>query len=157
MAELFIAAAGDAEIVLDITQRTIRAVYPHYYPAGAVDFFLHHHSIEKICHDIHNGDVWLITAEDGVAAGTVTVNGNEINRLFVLPEYQGSGLGRMLLDHAESIIAENYDVITLSASLPTKMIYQKRGYSEEGYFIIDTDDGDKLCYDMMTKKLKIRK
>lgn len=157
MARIFKAAAVDAETVLDITRRTIRAVYPHYYPAGAVDFFLNHHSIGKICRDTDNGNVWLITADDGVCAGTVTVNDNEINRLFVLPEYQGNGLGRMLLDHAESIIAENYDAITLSASLPAKMIYQKRGYSEEGYFIIDTDGGDKLCYDMMTKKLKIRK
>ena len=33
------AAANDFETVRQITQETIRAVYPAYYPAGAVDFF----------------------------------------------------------------------------------------------------------------------
>ena len=72
-----------------ITRETITAIYPRYYPAGAVQFFLDHHSDERIQADIASGKVYLLCA-DGVAAGTVTVSGNEILRLFVLPEYQPS-------------------------------------------------------------------
>ena len=46
------AAANDFETVRQIAQETIRAVYPAYYPAGAVDFFCRHHSDESISADI---------------------------------------------------------------------------------------------------------
>lgn len=129
------------------------SVYPHYYPAGAVDFFCHHHSIENIIKDIENGCVWLLMDSSGKYAGTVTVNNNEINRLFVLPEFQGKGFGSRLIDFSEELISCCYDSIELSASLSAKQIYLKHGYKEISYNIIDTENGDKLCYDYMVKHL----
>ena len=96
------AIAGDFETVQQITQETIRAVYPRYYPAGAVDFFCRHHSDESIRGDIASGKVYLLF-DEGKAAGTVTVSGNGINRLFVLPQCQHRGYGRALLDFAEQV------------------------------------------------------
>lgn len=147
------ATLRDSADVGRITTETINAVYPHYYPEGAVKFFLEHHSSEHIAKDIEEGNVWLLLTDEGVPAGTVTVNGCEINRLFVLPEYQGKGYGKALLDHAEKLIAAEYQVIKLSASFPAKNIYLKRGYISTGFFIIDTENGDKLCYDYMEKVL----
>ena len=54
------AREADFGTVKDITQSTINAVYPHYYPKGAVDFFLAHHSDENIMRDIQNGDVFTM-------------------------------------------------------------------------------------------------
>ena len=82
----------DAELVKQLSHDTIKAVYPHYYPRGAVDFFLAHHSMDHIIKDIEEGNVWLIYS-DGKAVGTVTLNGNEINRLFVLPKCQEKASG----------------------------------------------------------------
>ena len=79
---------------------------------------------------------------------------NEIDRLFVLPEFQGKGYGRALLDFAEERIAASYDVIILHASLPAKSIYLKRGFREVDYLKIDTGYGDFLCADVMEKKAK---
>ena len=42
------AKEADFDTVRSITQQTIKAVYPHYYPKGAVDFFLAHHRKKKI-------------------------------------------------------------------------------------------------------------
>ena len=50
--EIKIAEASQLGIVKDIAHRTIKAVYPRYYPAGAVDFFLAYHSDEHIMCDI---------------------------------------------------------------------------------------------------------
>lgn len=136
--------------VKEITQKTIALIYPRYYPQGAVDFFLKHHSDDKIMQDILQGCIYVATVND-ICVGTVTINDNEINRLFVLPEFQGKGYGTALLDFAESKIAENYAEITLAASLPAKKLYLKRGYTETSYDIIHTDNGDLLCYDMMKK------
>lgn len=153
MSEIIKASLNDTDAVYDITQTTIRAVYPHYYPAGAVEFFSQHHSKEKIVCDIETGCVWLVLDENGSPAGTVTVNDNEINRLFVLPEHQGKGFGRMLMEFAENLISQKFSTAELSASLSAKSIYLRNGYSEVSYNIIDSPNGDKLCYDYMIKHL----
>ena len=144
------AAAGDFEAVKRITRDTIRAVYPRYYPEGAVEFFCRHHSDERIMADIASGKVYLLVYDDQ-AAGTVTISGNEINRLFVLPEYQHKGFGRALLDFAEQAVLLQYDTVHMDASLPAKAIYKKRGYRETEYHTIRTENGDYLCYDVMTR------
>lgn len=141
----------DFEIVKRITQTTIRTVYPKYYPTGAVEFFSQHHSDERILRDIEAGIVYVLT-DEGTCAGTVTVAGNEINRLFVLPEHQHKGFGRALLDFAEEKIKASYDTIRMDASLPAKKIYLLRGYKETEYHIIPTENGDFLCYDVMEKR-----
>ena len=149
--KIVIASLTDAERVEKIAHDTIKAVYPHYYPKGAVDFFIAHHNRENIIRDIRAGEVRLVVA-NRIAVGTVTVNGNEINRLFVLSQYHGKGYGRALMEYAESLIFDRYDCAELSASLPAKTIYMKNGYVSESFHIIDCDNGDKLCYDYMVKR-----
>lgn len=58
----------------------------------------------------------------------------------------------MLLDFAEEKIFHHFPEIILDASLPAKKIYQLRGYVEKEFHIIETANGDKLCYDTMCKK-----
>ena len=147
---IVLAKTDDFDTVKTITQTTIRTVYPHYYPAGAVDFFCEHHSDESIKKDIEEGNVYLLI-DDGKTTGTVTINGNEINRLFVLPSEQHKGFGRALMDFAEAKILEHFNDIELSASFPAKHIYLKRGYKETEYHVIDTANGDHLCFDYMKK------
>lgn len=150
--EIFQASQSNFEIVKSITQKTIITVYPKYYPAGAVQFFSAHHSDEHIEKDIADGKVYLLKNEEGMA-GTVTVNENAIQRLFVLPECQHRGFGRKLLDFAEKLISDKYDTAIIDASFPAKRIYLKRGYAEKEYNIIETGNGDFLCYDVMSKEL----
>ena len=148
--DIRIASKKDFESVKHITQTTIKTVYPKYYPAGAVQFFCDHHSDERILEDIKASKVYLIE-DEGKISGTVTISGNEINRLFVLPEYQHRGYGRMLMDFAEQMIMKENDSIVLDASLPAKKIYLLRGYEAKAYNMIKTDNGDYLCFDVMER------
>ena len=100
--------------------------------------------------DILDNNVYLLQNGSQFLA-TVTVNNNNINRLFVLPEHQHKGYGKYLLDFAEEKIAKKYDSVIIDASFPAKKIYKRRGYIEMDYNIIETSDGDYLCYDVMTK------
>ena len=152
MAVIRAAKETDFDSVKDITQTTIWSVYPKYYPSGAVQFFSNHHSDDRIRADIVAGIVFLIEV-DGTAIGTVTVADNEINRLSVLPDFQRKGYGRELMDFAEEIIRKKHDHIILDASLPAKQIYLKRGYVTAKYNMIETENGDYLCYDVMEKHL----
>jgi len=142
----------DLQVVKCITIETINQIYPHYYPKGAVEFFVEHHNDTNIISDIEAGKVFLCVNEEGHPVGTVSIKGNDICRLFVLPEYQGQGYGRMLLDFAENEIIKKYEEIMIDASLPAKRIYLKRGYREKESHIINTNYGDFLCYDVMVKK-----
>lgn len=144
------AAISDLEIVKNIVEKTISEVYPLYYPKGAVEYFLAHHNVNNIAEDIRSARVF-ICFDTGCAVGTVTVKINEICRLFVLPEFQGMGFGRELLDFAEKRIFTEYGRITLDASLPAKSVYLKKGYTETGYHTLKTDSGEFLCYDVMEK------
>ena len=150
--DIMMATEKDFDAVKRITQSTIQAIYPKYYPTGAVDYFINHHSDENISRDIADGKAYLLRV-DGRNIGTVTVNGNEIDRLFVLPDFQNNGYGRVLIDFAEHMIKENYKDIILAASLPAKMIYRRYGYVEMEYHIIETGNGDFLCFDMMKKEI----
>ena len=147
-----IANENDFESVKRITQTTIKAVYPKYYPAGAVQFFCDHHSDEKILEDIKANRVYLLENEEN-EVGTVTICGNEINRLFVLTKYQHMGYGRALMDFAEKMISKETDTSVLDASLPAKKIYLLRGYKETAYNIIKTDNSDYLCFDVMERHI----
>ena len=145
------AVLTESDKIAELVRETIKAVYPKYYPAGAVEFFLAHHKPEKIASDIEAGKVYVIE-QDGVIAGTVTVDGNDIARLFVEPSEQGRGYGGKLLDFAENMIFGYSEKIRLDSSLPAKSIYIKRGYKEKEYCKILTDNGDYLCYDIMERE-----
>ncbi len=139
------------DTVYDIVQTTIAAVYPRYYPQGAVDFFAKLHSMQNICHDVSVHRVFLLLNEENIPVGTVTVKENEICRLFVLPAFQGKGYGSLLMKYAERFIAAKYSCVILDASLPAKSIYLHRGYVSIDYHTIETDNGDFLCYDIMQR------
>lgn len=148
------AKESDIQIVSDITQTTIDAIYPDYYPAGAVEFFKNHHSIDSITADIDSGIVYLCI-EDYTAVGTVTIRENEILRLFVLPEYQHKGYDKELMDFAEEEVSRTYSKVVIDASLAAKNIYKVRGYTETSYNRIKTSNGQYLCYDVMEKELAV--
>ena len=148
------ACADDLQIVRDITRQTIEAVYPHYYPAGAVAFFLQHHNDEAFRQDIAENHVYLYISDDGQAAGTVTVKENDIGRLFVLPAYQGHGYGGALIAFAEQLIAAQYPEAVLDASFAAKALYLRHGWQETGYHLIACENGDFLCHDTMKKRLR---
>lgn len=148
--EIVSAHESDFDTVKSITQTTIRQVYPRYYPAGAVDFFSNHHSDAHIREDLATGNVYILN-DGGVSVGTVTIVEDYINRLFVLPEYQHKGYGKALLDFAEGKVLESYDHVQIDVSFPAKRIYLMRGYKEIEYQMIETENGDYLCFDIMRR------
>lgn len=147
------AGLTDLNLIREITLITISEIYPHYYPKGAVTFFLEHHCEANILNDIKNNQVFLCIGHEQAVVGTVTIKKNEICRLFVLPQYQKNGYGKEMLDYAESIIAKTYSEICIDASLPAKKLYMKRGYEETQYHTIHVSNDDFLCYDVMRKRI----
>jgi len=84
--------------------------------------------------------------------GTVTIDGNEINRLFVLPQFHKNGYGSKMMDFAEKEIFSKYSKIQLHASLPGKKFYIERGYSAVEYRTKKVCYDDWICIDIMEKR-----
>ena len=151
--KIYLAKKEDINFIYNTVQFTISAIYPYYYPNGAVEFFLSLHSRDNILTDIDTDNVYLLS-DNGENIGTITIKKNEICRLFVLPQFQGKGYGRFLMDFAENKIFQRYKEVEIASSLSAKQMYIKRGYLEKDYNIIKTDNGDCLCYDTMIKMNK---
>ena len=139
------------EQVAAIVKETIQKVYPHYYPSGAVQFFLDLHSAVRIKEVMSSEEIYLVMHEGNII-GTGSIRKNEICRLFIWPKYQGQGYGSRLMDLLEARIFENYPKVHVDASFPAESMYLKRGYQITSYEKIETENGDFLCYHTMEKK-----
>ncbi len=150
MSDIILAVQEHETLVTAIVHQTIAQVYPNYYPAGAVEYFLKYHSPERIRDAVGREEVYLIGC-DGEYAGTGSMQGNEICRLFILPRFQGKGLGTKLMDAFEETLFTMYSEVQVSASLPAYGMYQNRGYTQRSYHCILTENGHYLCYHQMIK------
>ena len=135
----------------EIVEKTIKAVYPHYYPPGAVQFFLELHREERIRKAMANEEIYLALIQ-GEIVGTGSIRENDICRLFILPQYQARGYGSRLMDLLEERVLQKYESVHIDASFPAEGMYLKRGYKILTYEKIETEGGDFLCYHTMEKK-----
>jgi N-acetylglutamate synthase-like GNAT family acetyltransferase len=78
-------------------------------------------------------------SENGIL-GIVGLDMNEIRLLFVSPESQRQGIGRMLLDHIEPMVPHAlFPDIFVYSSLQSVGFYKAYGFIEKGSFSFDFD------------------
>lgn len=148
------AGRQDLAAVMALICDTIYTVYPRYYPQGCVDFFLDWHSPDRVAASIEAGQVNLLLDSGGRLVGTGSQEGNYISRVFVRPEYQGRGYGRMILDRLEAAVGEAWSAVRLDASLPAVRLYERRGYRTVEHQSEETASGCVLVWDVMEKQLR---
>jgi GNAT superfamily N-acetyltransferase len=149
---LQVAGTDDFARVRAIVRKTIETVYSSFYPEDVVRFFLDYQGDDAIREDIAAGRLYVLTV-DGVMVGTGSLHGNEICRVFVLPEYSHRGFGTMIMRELESIVSRSSRTARLDSSLPGYGLYLKLGYRPVDYQMISTPNGQVLCYHVMEKPL----
>ena len=150
--EYFKASREHGELIFNLVQDTINAVYPRYYPKPVVEFFCGIHSRDNINRDIEEGCVRVLW-NDGRIVGTGSCKGSHITRVFVAPEFQGQGYGRRIMENLEREIAREYPSICLDASLPAAHFYESRGYKTVRHGKTEVEDNAILVYEMMEKQM----
>lgn len=146
------ATLNEAEQVYNLVQETIKTVYVNYYPQEVVDFFCNLHSKENIISDIENGCVSVLYSSDEIV-GTGSVKDNHITRVFVLPQHQGEGYGRFIMQCIESVLMKSYDTAIIDSSLPACSFYEKNGYKTFKHEKIACENNKVLVYEVMEKQL----
>ncbi len=136
--------------IYELIHRTIEEIYTKYYSDEAVRFFLELHSKKNILKDISDGKVYVVTLGRDVI-GTGTLDGDHIKRLFVLPRFQGQGIGTLIMDRFESEIIKNYGAAWLDSSLPAGKFYSSRGYVAKEYKEHKLENDKVLAYEIMCR------
>lgn len=92
-------------------------------PAGLADFMLQPHIN------------YLLGEYEGIFCGAVAVrNYSHLQHLYVVPAYQGRGLGKYLWETArdQAIAASNTEQFTVNAVLSAIPFYQRMGFESVG-------------------------
>jgi len=147
------AQPDQAEQIHHLVQETITQVYTRYYHQQAVAFFQDLHTLESIQADIQAGRVWVVELDAHLVA-TGTVLGDEILRMFVLPNLQHQGIGSKMMEHLEGIVAQTHKSAQLSASFPAFNLYLHRGYQVVRGNNRPVKDNHILFFLTMEKQLK---
>ncbi|MGH0036988.1 MAG: GNAT family N-acetyltransferase [Myxococcota bacterium] len=89
-------------------------------------------SLGRLAQSIADHEVWVATIGPRIA-GWVRFRGNRIRGLYVEPSAAGAGIGSLLLDRAEGLIAQaGYPEILLEANWTAVPFYEYRGYRRAG-------------------------
>ena len=139
----------EAEEIVGLVAETVRTVYPKYYPRGIVDFFVYHHRMEEVLPDIEAGIVY-VSEHEGRIVGTVTVRANRMDRLFVIPEFQGMGFGKELIVFSEDLVFSEYEEMIVESATSSIMMHDAHGFRTVGYGKRE-HEGCTLVYPVMIK------
>ncbi len=149
--EYELAKLEELQTIYEVVQETIKTIYPKYYPKEVVDFFCQHHSKEKIKKDIESGFVGVVR-DDGIIIATGCHVENYIARVYVLPDYQKRGIGRFIIQTIEEEIRKQYAEVSLDASLPAAVVYEKLGYVTKSHEKLLVENDVVLAYEIMEKE-----
>lgn len=155
MKELLLAKKDDAKAIYELVQTTVKEIYPKYYLPEIIDMFCEYHNMNKILEDIEALRTYILV-EDGKLIATGSIQDNHINRVYVLPGYQGAGNGSFIMEKLEKIISEKYETASIDASLPACRLYEKLGYKTAEHGIWECANGVIQVYEIMEKKLSNR-
>jgi len=146
--------ATDLQSVYELVQNTIQVSYAGVYPPDAIEFFKNYHSKENILKDLMAS--YIVVAEfDGQILGTGTLLGTNVRRVFINPQHQRHGIGKIIAEKLESKAKANGLVkMDLSASLKSRRFWEALGFISTGEFVLPVANDQKLIFYEMIKMLK---
>jgi putative acetyltransferase len=92
------ATDGDLDTLLDIWLRSVRATHA-FLSKEDVEFF---HPLVRD-HGLRDHEMWVLAADDGQLMGFMGLSGNQLEALFLAPEFLRQGGGRRLVEHARKL------------------------------------------------------
>jgi ribosomal protein S18 acetylase RimI-like enzyme len=145
---------ADVVAVRKLIHHTIDECYVRDYPPRAVQFFRDFHSEASILERNVEGEL-LVVEQQGRLIGTGAIVGEDIFGVFVHPEFQGKGIGSLLMRELEALAVEkgNHEAV-LDVSLPSRPFYERLGYRIIAEKSIDVGEGEILRYWTANKELK---
>ena len=156
-----IAISSDAEALLQTRRSTVVNNMAEKYPRAILEAWaptIDSASVAKEAEALNDSDrVTLVAESEGKMVGLCTIGISEglLKQCYVLPEYNGKGIARELVNRIESIAQEKgLSSLRLSSSLIALDFYKKQGYRELNSYDYDLGNGLQMQCVMMEKELK---
>ncbi len=122
----------DADAVSALIGRTMRESNGRDYPLDRLQPLIDYFSPEKL-RRLAQERVCLVADANGKLIGTAALDGTELATFFVLPEYQGHGIGtRLLAGIEEQARLHGITQLTVDSSLTGRAFYTRMGYLPTG-------------------------
>jgi ribosomal protein S18 acetylase RimI-like enzyme len=85
-------------------------------------------------HVLTDNKVWVVEMDHRPVA-FIAVQKEFVDQLYVHPDYQMCGIGKMLLDHARKLSPDHVWLYTLQANVNARAFYEKNGFVAEKFGI----------------------
>jgi len=85
-------------------------------------------------HILKGNKVWVVERHD-LPVAFMAMRADFIDQLYVHPDYQNRGIGRLLLDHARQLSPEHVWLYTLQININACAFYEKNGFVAEKFGI----------------------
>ena len=167
-ASLALRAASEAEIpaLRALAERIWRVSYTEMLTPAQIDYMLSWmYAPETIAREIAEGVLWETAWLDGEMVGfhSCTLETAEqrlkLNKLYLLPELQGSGLGQQLLEHVHTLAAQRgaRQVWLQVNKTNARAIraYERAGYVVERSAVFDIGGGFVMDDFIMTRSIPL--
>ena len=81
---------------------------------------------------IKNNQVWIVESEKQ-PVGFMAMNNDFIDQLYIDPDYQRQGIGKLLIDFAREQSSEHLWLYTLQINFIARTFYEKNGFVAEKF------------------------
>ena len=124
-----IAKREDVQSVYDIHQSAIIKTCSGAYTEEQVSVWLANDLLEKHQKKIDEGLMFVAEMDDAIV-GYVSTKENEITAVFVDPNVQNKGIGKLLLEYGINIVLQNYDTVIVESTLNAEVFYKSQGFKK---------------------------
>ncbi len=124
------ASPKDAPGIWNVRVSAIRAINEPRYPQEDLIKWAPKDMPEGFIKAVENNEWYVVTDNDLIiATGYVDIDKKRLEALFVLPQYQGQGVGKLMIRHLHAIAqTHGLSELYLDATLNAEGFYSKHGY-----------------------------
>lgn len=153
MIEIVTATANDYRTIRDIAYQTWPIAYGEILSKAQLDYMLEAFYNEDVLKDsvANKGHHFILAKEDEETLGFASYEHHynqkaqtKIHKIYILPETQGKGIGKRLIDFVENVAGENHSTsLSLNVNRFNKALsfYQKMGFEITTEVNIELDHG----------------
>ena len=141
---------ADAPAIGEVHVRSWQAAYEGLIPADFLARLSAETRAAAWARRIGDGGRVLVVEDDGVVAGFAAFGPEQLYALYLLPEFWGRGLGRLLHDRAvEEMSGDSAVLWVLSTNERAKAFYGRQGWVDDGARQTETIDDGRVTLEEM--------
>lgn len=123
----------NASAVSEVIRRTMRESNGADYSSEILTPLIEYFSPEKVLL-LAQERICLVAEVDEKIVGTIALESGQLQTFFVTPDFQGKGVGTLLLKSVERLAArQKLKIISVASSLSAVSFYEKMGYRKTGF------------------------